>query len=269
MDDAERVDTPSDARDKVGQFPELTKELVNREIVFKAPPLTEELVRAIKLIAPQFKLSPDEASRRFWELDQNAACWGEYEALEHVLNSGPRPARVLEIGPGLGRSVVFFAKKLSWEDVEFHLYEGNGSRTRYTLLGPRFDDSFCGNTSLLERVLEFNGITNFKVFDAAGVGFKPGALPGPYDVIYSFYSVGYHWSLEHFFDDILSLMHETSVAFFTVPDEFAPFEQMERIHFRTVSWKAAWPKNRTLRMLILSKSELPAPRAGEGGRRSR
>jgi hypothetical protein len=219
--------------------------------------MTEELVRAIKLIAPQFDLSPGEESRRFWELDQNGACWGEYEALEPVLKNIPQPARVLEIGPGLGRSVVFFAKKLSWEGAEFHLYEGNGSRTKYTLLGPRFDDSFCGNTPLLERVLEFNGIANFKVFDAAVLGFELGALPGPYDVLYSFYSIGYHWSLEHFFDDILGLMHETSVAFFTVPNEFAPFEKLGGVHFRTVNWKAAWPANRTLRILILSKSELP------------
>lgn len=239
------------------QFPALTKELVNREAVFKAPPMTEELVRAIKLIAPQFKLTPDEASRRFWEADQNGACWGEYEALEPVLKNIPRPAKVLEVGPGLGRSVVFFARKLPWQDAEFHLYEGNGDRTKYTLLGPRFDDSFCGNTSLLEQVLDFNGVSNFKVFDAAALGFELGALPGPYDVIYSFYSIGYHWSLEHFFDDIVGLMHETSVAFFTVPNEFEPFEKLGGVHFKTVTWKAAWPADRTLRILIMSKSELP------------
>ena len=34
------------------------------------------------------------------------------------------------------------------------------------------------------------------------------ALPGPYDLIYGFYSIGFHWSLEYYLDDLEPLMHE-------------------------------------------------------------
>ena len=67
---------------------ELDPYLAAKELHFRAPPLTPELVAAIKLISPQFHLRPNEESRRFWELNQNGLCWGEYEALKPFLD-GP------------------------------------------------------------------------------------------------------------------------------------------------------------------------------------
>src|SRR5690349_2560299 len=95
---------------------ELDFRLANLERVFKAPPLTAELINAIKLISPQFDLKENEESRSFWEADQNGACWGEYQALEPIFKETPKPKKILEIGPGLGRSIVFFSKKLGWKN---------------------------------------------------------------------------------------------------------------------------------------------------------
>lgn len=233
---------------------ELTKRAAIKEVVFEAPPLTDDLIDAIKLISPWYNLKLDEESRKFWELDQNISCWAEFDALSQTLKSFPRPARVLEIGPGLGRSVVFFSRKLDWNDTEYHLFEGNGDKTKYTIAGPRFEDSFCGNLALLARVLEFNGIKNFKIFDAEKLGFKLNNLRETYDVVYSFYSVGFHWSLEHFLDEILGLMHERSIAFFTVPNNFVPFDQLGKLHYRVA--KTIRLANEPVEILMLSKSNI-------------
>lgn len=233
---------------------ELTQQLVGKEHVFCAPPLTPELTTAIELISPHLKLGTDETSRMFWEADQNGACWSEYETLQPLFRTMPKPLKVLEIGPGMGRSLVFFSKKLGWKQIDIHAYEGEGTRTKYKRMGPRFEDSFCGNIKMLRYVLEYNDVRNVTIHNASDV--KLAELPGPYDFLYSFYSIGFHWSLEHFLDDILSLMHERSVAVFTVPQEFTPFSSLSRVSHKVLTGQLAWPKGLALKLLVLSKQPL-------------
>jgi hypothetical protein len=236
------------------QAPVLDPRLTTMERVFRAPPLSPELIAAIKLISPHFDAGLGNRQRELWEADQNGACWGEWEALGSLLHR-LKPQRVLEIGPGIGRSLVFFSKKLQWEDVDVHAYDGNGTSTKYTLNGPRFTDSFCSNIHVLKEVLAFNGVKNVKVFDAAEVSLP--SLPGPYDLIYSFYSIGFHWALEYFLDDILALLHERSVAVFTLSNRFVPFPALDALCRKTIEFDAVWPKGLRSKLLVLSKSDLP------------
>ena len=234
---------------------ELDPYLAEKELVFTAPPFTPELVRAIKLISPQFHLRPDEKSRRFWELNQNGLCWGEYEALEPFLARLGEPiSKVLDVGPGLGRSAIFFKRKAAPEAV-FHLYEGAGSTTKYTRAGPRFDDSFCGSLDVLEQLLRFHEIEDFEIFDARDMDASLAGLPGPYDFIYSFFAIGFHWSIEHFLDEILDLMHDHSIGAFTLHDQFEDFSVLDGTPHRVVEFRRSWPPERWTRMLVLSKSE--------------
>jgi hypothetical protein len=81
-------------------------------------------------------------------------------------------------------------------------------------------------------------------------------LPGrPYDLIYSFYSLGFHWSLEPFLDELLGLMHDRSLAVFTLSTEFKPFMTLGQIHHRIVRQADLYPGQR-LRMIPLSKTDL-------------
>ena len=82
------------------------------------------------MIAPHFDYAPDARYHDAWEKDQNANCWREFRVLRPVLDTLPKPPRILEIGPGLGRSLVFFSRKLYWRDAELHAYEGEGTATR-------------------------------------------------------------------------------------------------------------------------------------------
>ncbi len=233
---------------------ELSGALAERELLFSSPPLDADLLAAIERLTPQFHLRQNEESRRVWELSQNGSCWGEYDALAPLLESLPRPTRVLEVGPGLGRSVVFLKKKLGWEDVPFHLYEGEGRRTRYTRLGRRSSASFCGDLAGLRRVLEHNGVGAFEIFDAEKLDHRLDRLPGPYDLVYSFYGVGFHWSLEHFWGEIAGLLAEGSVGLFTVHHGFSPFAALGEVGFTTVPLERILAKDRPLRILAISKT---------------
>ncbi len=234
---------------------ELDPDLASRPLVFHAPPLRDELLSTIQLISPQFYLRANERSRVFWEANQNGACWGEYDALKPYLDRLGRPARALDIGPGLGRSTIFFKKVSDWAEVPFDLYEGSGTSTKYTKAGPRFDDSFCGNIPVLEQVLAFNQIQQATVFDASELGASLAGLPGPYGFIYSFYAVGWHWSLEHFLEELLELMTEDAVGAFTIHDRVRDLSFLGDIPHRVMEFKKSWPRERWSRMLVLSKSE--------------
>ena len=244
---------------------ELDPALSGRELVVKAPPLGDELIRGIRLISPQFRLrAQSEHSRDFWQRNQNGLCWSEYEAIAPVLDAMPRPSKVLDIGPGMGRSVVFFKKKMGWNDVPFHLYESTGEDTNYTKAGPRFDDSFCGNWDAMAEVLEYNGIEGVERFDAADLDAKLSNLPGPYDFIYSFYAIGFHWSLEHFLDEILGLCHDRTIGVFTLHDRFDRFETLGDVPYRVVPMKESWPRESWRRLLILSPQEDNLQALGSG-----
>lgn len=209
--------------------------------MFRSPPFTEELVSAISLIAPQFRYGVNEASRRHWEDDQNGSCWAEFRALEDTLSSVPAPARVLELGPGLGRSVVFFSKQLGWFNSHFTLYEGNGTQAKYCTLGPRASDSFCGNLELLRACLTYNDLTNFEIVDARSQELKD--VQGTFNFLYSFYAVGFHWSLEYFIDDVMALLAPDGIAVFTVPSSFRAFPKLQAISHEILDWYPVWPKN--------------------------
>ncbi len=232
---------------------EIEPYLADKEVLFRAPPLDPGLIAAIKLISPQFHLTANERSRRFWEMNQNGLSWGEFEALAPVLESIPKPSKVLDIGPGMGRSVIFFKKKMDWHDVPFHLYEGGGESTRYTKAGPRFDDSFCGNLDVLGTLLAYNEIEQYEVFDAAQMDARFENLPGPYDFIYSFFAVGFHWSLDHFLGEILDLMHDGSVGAFTLHDRYRDLDKLEGVAYRELQFRRSWPPGRWSRLLVIAK----------------
>ena len=237
---------------RIPGLPPQNKKLRRIKQIIKFPILTEELVSVISLIAPQYSLSPNnKRHKKYIELDQNGCCYNEYKVLMPLFNQMSRPSKILEIGPGLGRSLIFYNKKLKWQESEFHAYEGDGSSTKYTLLGPRFSDSFCGNTKLLKSILAYNGISNVTIFDAHKV--KLNDLPGPYDFLYSYYCIGFHWSLEHFLDDLLGLMHDKSIMICTIPNHFEVIKPLKDLTYKIVTWELTYPKDSTHSMLIFSK----------------
>jgi SAM-dependent methyltransferase len=231
---------------------ELSSALVGKTLYFRSPPLDPELIGAVRAITPQFSLRLDETSRRVWELSQNGSSWAEYEALAPLLEALPEPAKILEIGPGMGRSVVFLSRHMDWCKATFDLYEGEGKAKKYPLNAARATDSFCGDLGQLCRVLDFNQVKNYRLFDAAESGFRLDGLPGPYDLVYSFYGVGFHWSLADFWDEIRGLLAPSGVAIFTVHHSFREFPALEGTPHRYVPFRRILAKDRPLHLLVVS-----------------
>ena len=240
------------------------------EPVFLAPPFTPDVVRAIRLISTRLPLEADEASRQLWQKENNAGCQAEYEALLPVFQRMQSPRQVLEIGPGFGRSVVYFGKKGVWNDQsEVHLYDANGSETKYQQKfydqPPKWPDtsSFCGNLSLLQQVLEYNGVHNCRIFDAAESPLN--SLPGPYDLIYGFYSIGFHWSLEFYLDELEPLLGARTLFVCTLNKHFRPFPRLREYSTRTVQCREIKKNAAPLQLLLLSRGELPDVGSPAGG----
>lgn len=195
-------------------------------------------------------------------MEANAASESEYSALMPLLSKLLEPQRVLEIGPGYGRSVVYFDRKRVWaEGAELHLYDSDGRKTKYKQehydRPPQWPDvsSFCGNLSLLRQVLDYNRIANYRMFDAAELPLSQ--LPGPYDLIYGFFSIGFHWSLEFYLDDLDPLLGKSSVLICTLNKHFRPLARLRGYSTRVLHCRDIKKNAAPLRLLALSKSELP------------
>ncbi len=240
----------------------LDSDVEGAEQVFLAPPFTPEVAAAVRLISTRLPFRADERSRLLCQLESNAFSEREYEALAPLLRQSPKPRRILEIGPGFGRSVVYFSKRGVWDEgAEVHLYDANGAETKYKRKHydrpPQWPDvsSFCGNLPLLRCFLEYNQIANYRTFDAAELPLRQ--LPGPYELIYAFFSMGFHWSLEFYLDDLNPLMDKNSVLICTLNKRFQPFARLREFSTRVLYCREI-KKNAAPRWLLaLSKSELP------------
>lgn len=217
--------------------------------------MTPALVAAISRLSPQFHLQPGESSRSFWELTQNGSCWGEFDAAEPVLRAMRQPGKALDIGCGLGRSTAFFRHALGWNDTEFHLYDGDGPRIDYPRSAQRTDRSFCGDLTALRQVLEHNEVPNFRIFDAHSLERRLEALPGPYDLVYSFYAAGFHWSLADFWSEFEAISYDRTVGIFTIHRNFEHFPALDGWSFRIVPFERSLIKDRPHRLLIASRDQ--------------
>lgn len=225
----------------------LNSSLASLPHVFQAPPLTTDLILAIKAISPDLQVA-SEGDRLRWQSDQNVACWSEYRALRRMLDK-LQPMHMLEIGPGLGRSLAFFVKTFSWQ-VTIDAYDATGPAIAYPRLAPRSNTSFCGNLEVLSRVLRFNGVErSVKVIDASRTSL--GDLTGSYEFIYSFYSVGFHWNIADFLEDIIHLLSSRGLGCFTVPPRFSDSMLPNWLRCRVVDYEPVWIDSPRPRLLVI------------------
>ena len=234
---------------------------VAAEPVFLAPPFTQEVVTAIRLISTRLPLKADEPSRQLWQNESNAASAAEYDALLPLLALMPPIKSALEIGPGFGRSIVYLQKKGLLAGAQISMYDADGESTKYKQKyyehPPQWPDtsSFCGNLALLRTMLDYNGVGPYTLHDARQQPLA--ALPGPYDLIYGFYSIGFHWSLEYYLDDLEPLLGERSLLVCTLNKNFRTFARLAQYHTRVLACREVKKNAAPLRLLVLGKSPLP------------
>jgi hypothetical protein len=77
-------------------------------------------------------------------------------------------------------------------------------------------------------------------------------------LIYGFYSIGFHWSLEYYLDDLEALMKERGLLVCTLNKSFRRFARLGQFSTRVLACREVKKNATPLRLLVLSKSELPA-----------
>jgi len=108
---------------------------------------------------------------------------------------------------------------------------------------------------LLRTILEYNGVQNYRIHDAAQMPLAQ--LPGPYDLIYGFYSIGYHWSLEFYLDELQPLLDAKTLLVCTLNKHFRVFDRLREFSTRVVECREMKKGSAPLRLLLTSKSDLP------------
>jgi hypothetical protein len=147
------------------------------------------------------------------------------------------------------------------ENAEVHLYDTNGTQTKYKHKHynrpPQWPDvsSFCGNLQLLGSFLEYNQVPGYRIFDAAELPLR--SLPGPYDLIYGFYSIGYHWSLDFYLDDLAPLMDGSTVLICTLNKRFERIPKLREYSTRVLECRDTKKNAPPLHLLALSRGSLP------------
>lgn len=229
------------------------------ETVFQAPPFTPETVAAIRRISTRLPFRADEASRLLCQKEANGMSEREYHALLPLFQALPAPRRVLEIGPGFGRSAVYFAKKKVWDEMAaIDLYDTDGTETKYKQKyydrPPKWPDvsSFCGNLTLLRSFLDYNQVGGCTIVDARSTPLS--GLPGPYDLIYGFFSIGYHWSLDFYLDELLPQMHERTLLVCTLNKHYKPFPRLREFWSRELALPDTKAGAPPMKLLALSRT---------------
>ena len=168
----------------------------------------------VELIFPQ-------SAKKYMELQCNSVIT-DYTDCPEVADIADRlstlnPARVLELGAGLGRVSVFLRKLYDWSSTNFYLLDGNSGDVQIAGLHEQVGKDFY---NLLEATSEYclaNGITKDKLhlinaedaIDLKDVQF---------DLCYSFKSIGFHWPINHYLDTLHKNLRVNSYLFFELRD---------------------------------------------------
>ncbi len=123
----------------------------------------------------------------------------EYRAVESFIDATPR--RVLDLGCGLGRAAVHFAKYIPSPPTRYYLADSNGTHEQW---GWNPTPGFTNDMQLTWDFLDTYGVTDFKLIDLAKDELPSGIDNTPVDLVISFLAVGFHYPLEQWLDTLYS-----------------------------------------------------------------
>lgn len=123
----------------------------------------------------------------------------EIKHLEEILSS-TNPKNVLEIGGGIGRASVYFSKRYGWEETNFYMLDGNSGDTQICPVAGKGQKDFYNSFAATEEFCQANGIDKNRLFLLDADNNEWENLPIKFDLIYSFLSIGFHWSIHLYLD---------------------------------------------------------------------
>jgi SAM-dependent methyltransferase len=126
------------------------------------------------------------------------------------------PRTVLDLGCGVGRASVYFFKKYKWYKTEFYLADGNTCTRRFK--GKRKNKGEYYN--LESATIDFcraNGLTGFRFYNLEDSDLYHNIKK--FDLVYSFLSIGFHWPLSMYLDDLYNTCRPGAYCIFGIRND--------------------------------------------------
>lgn len=132
----------------------------------------------------------------------------EYNAFRNYIDS---PTSVLELGCGLGRMSIYLNSKLK-NNPHFILADvtAQSDKVRY---GWNPGESYYNDLDLTAKFCKMNGLPSFSTFDLNSR--KITELEN-IDLVMSFLSVGFHYPIEGYLEDLIKITSKDAVMIFGV-----------------------------------------------------
>lgn len=136
-------------------------------------------------------------------------CISEYNLFKDYIKS---PTTVLELGCGLGRMSIFLNSELKNEDIHYILADStfDNNSPEY---GWKANKGYYNDLELTRKFSERHGLTNFEVIDLEKDNFDKFK---EVDLVMSFLSVGFHYPVEDYVDNIMKISSNNCICIFGV-----------------------------------------------------
>ena len=179
-----------------------------------------------KIIMMQVTTTPKGGLSFYTKLSES-----EYQVLKDYLN--PYPKQILELGCGLGRMSIFLNKK---HPSNSKYFLADASIITPTTKNGRYGwdpGTWYNDLELTKEFCENNGLVNFEVIDLA--------VPSltslrDIDFVFSVMSVGFHYPIEQYLDELKLIMKPDSLLIFGVRkgvyDNSSILDQFKSFEFR-------------------------------------
>ena len=155
----------------------------------------------------------DLAKKQVTGLAKDPECYdqisrAEYNAIKDCIG---KPHTILDLGCGLGRMSIYLGKQFEHE-AKYILADANivSENLNY---GWKPGEEYYNDLTLTAEFCRINGLKNFKTFDILA-----GNLTDLQDVdlVMSFLSVGFHYPIEEYMDDLLKISTENCTMVFGI-----------------------------------------------------
>ena len=169
-----------------------------------------------------FKFKIPEEFRKFANLQITQTSTGDYSYYEELSQIQfdaikkyiKNPKKILDLGCGLGRMSVYLNWMLKDPEIEYILADGSCNnvpiKQKY---GWNPSGEFYNDLQLTEEFVKINGLSNYRILD---LGDNSLHLLEDIDIVMSLLSVGFHYPIEPYLEDLISIASNTSTFIFGV-----------------------------------------------------
>jgi len=127
-----------------------------------------------------------------------------------------KPTNVMEIGGGIGRGSAYLAKRFNWDNTHFYMLDGNSGDAQICPIDGQRTKDFYNSFDATTTFLTDNDIkdSHIHLLDANNPTWENDLPKVKMDYIYSFLSIGYHWSIGLYLERLKPFCHENTILFF-------------------------------------------------------